>query len=97
MRQVVFKKRAVNAIETVCYFIESKNTPGSSAKWRHDLVGFISSRADIQRLKFPLCHYQKFAAKGFSCFVYKKEWIIVFKYSATKLTVYRVVHSSRLK
>ena len=97
MRQVEFKKRAVNAIEAVCDFIEGKNTPGSSANWYYDLVDFTIKHANIKLLKFPLCYHQKFAEKGFSCFIFKREWIIVFKYSGTKLIVYRFVHGSKLK
>ena len=97
MRQVEFKPRAVKAIEAVCEFIESKNTPGSSAKWYTALVHFVVQRSQNETLQFPLCNYAKFAAKGFSCFVYRKEWIVVFKYSSNKLIVYRFVHGSKLK
>ena len=92
-----FKPRAVNAIDSVCEFIERRNTTGSSIKWYTGLVQFVINRAQTGTLQFPLCNYPKFAAKGFSCFIYKKEWIVVFKYSMNKLTVYRFVHGSRLK
>ena len=97
MRRVEFKPRAVRSIDAVCEFIESKNTPGSSNGWYTSLVTFIVDRAQISNLKFPLCNYAKFASKGYSCFVFKKEWIIVFNYSSNKLTVERFVHGSRLK
>ena len=97
MRQVEFKKRATNGIESVCMFIESRNLPGSSAKWYRHLVHFIVKRAGTQTLKFPLCNHSKFAAKGFSCFIYKKQWVVVFKYTDTKLTVYKFVDGSRLR
>ena len=97
MRLVEYKLRAVNAIEAVCDFIESKNVPGSSVKWYSALLQFIDRQAQIKKIQFPLCNYHKFAAKGFSCFVFKKEWIVVFKYSHEKLIVYRFVNGSRLK
>ena len=97
MRQLLFKKRAYTAIEQVCAFIESKNRPGSSSKWRYDLVSFVSNKSNLSNIRFPLCNHPKFAAKGFSCLVYKKEWVIAFKYTPTTLTVYRIVNGSRLK
>ena len=97
MRRVEFRPRAVKAIDSVCEFIESKNTPGSSVKWYSNVVQFIINRAQVETLQFPLCNYPKFVTRGFSCFIYKKEWIIVFKYSSRKLTVYRFVHGTRLK
>lgn len=97
MRQVEFKPRASKAIIQVCDFIEGQNTPGSSVKWYNSVLTFIDKRSKLTKLKFPLCNYEKFATKGFCCFVYKKEWIVVFKYSETTLTVYRFVHGSKLK
>lgn len=97
MRKVGFKKRAINAIDSVCEFIESKNLLGSSAKWYVALIDFIDERANLSTIKFPLCNYHKFEQKGFSCFIYKKQWVIVFRYTDTTLTVYQLVHGSRLK
>ncbi len=97
MREVEFKQRAISAIDAVCEFIEEQNTPGSSVKWYHALIKFIVRRAGTTRIKFPLCNYHKFAAKKYSCFVYKKQWIVVFKYTDSKLAIYQFVHGSRLK
>ena len=97
MREVEFKPRATKAIDAVCAFIEGKNTPGSSVKWYSTLIQFVVKRAQTTRLKFPLCNYAKFAQKGYSCFVFKKEWIVVFRYSSDELIVERFVHGSRLK
>lgn len=97
MRTVEIKDRARNAIDDVAEFIELINVLGSSAKWVNKLYDFMEEMAALPLKQFPLCHNTKLAGMGFSCRVYKQKWVIVFKYTPAKITIYRFVLGSKLK
>ena len=97
MRVVEVKSRARIAIDDLAEFIEIINMPGSSAKWVNKVYDFIGEIAQTPVRSFPLCYNKKLAAMGFSCRVYKRKWIIAFKYTDKKFIVYRFVLGSKLK
>ena len=97
MREIIIEPYTEDAIIELCDFVESKNTTGSGERFYKRLLDFIESYATLTNLKFPLCQNKNFAARKWSCLIFKDKWVIAFSYSENKMTIHRFVLGSKLK
>lgn len=97
MRRIILRPRAKSAIEDVVDFIELINTPNSSDKWLNKIEGFLQHLAKSPLKSFPLCKNQRLAKLNYSCTVFNRKWVIVFKYTESTITVLRFVLGGKLK
>jgi hypothetical protein len=90
------KKRAGNTLADVAEWIEEQNTIGAGDRW---LKQFYTDMEHIGKigLKAAICKDESLAKYDYRCFSYKDKWIVAYKITANKLTVYRFVLGSRLK
>ena len=84
----------MNVIDSIADFVESKNTPGSGARFA------LKFKAAIEKLAVPnvahtLCHHPVFAAYGYSCSHFN-DWVIAFQIQGNELIVHEIVHGSLL-
>jgi hypothetical protein len=96
MRELIIKKRAENAIYKVAQFVASKNFPSSGGKFINEVFDFCIDYS-LLNLKHPLCKNSVLAKHGYSCTVYKKKWVVVFKCTDKQFIVYRFVYGAMLK
>ena len=96
MRQLIIKKRAENAIYRVAQYVASINFPSTGEKFINEVIDFCIENAFI-KVKYPLCKNQVLAKHGYSCMVYKKKWVVVFKCTDKQFIVYRFVYGAMLK
>lgn len=92
--KIIISERALDAIDAVSKFVESKNTKGSGARYAMRLKAAIKSLA-IPNVQYSICHHHKFAAQGYSCSQFN-DWVIVFKIDNNKLVIFEIVHGSLL-
>lgn len=97
MRSLDVKPKAQEAIEDVADFLELINTPGSSVKWVNKLEAFLEKLAAVPLKQFPFCNNANLARQKFSCSVFNKKWVVVFRYTENTITVYRFVLGAKLK
>ena len=97
MRTVIISPNAEKNIYRVADFVELINMPESGDRWFNKLMDFIQDSANTPVKTFPFCNNLKLALSGYSCFVFNKKWIIVFRYTSSTLTVYRFVLGAKLK
>ncbi len=95
MQRVIILPRAERVIQSVAYFIEEKNTSGSSDKWVNEILDFILSHAHTATL-YGLCRNQHLAIRKYSCIVFKKKWVIVFKQTQSTFTVHQIIYGPNL-
>ncbi len=92
--EVIITPRALNVIKEIAGYVESMNTPGSGARFA------VKFKNRIQKLAIPdttyaLCSHHVLAAYKYSCSYYD-DWVIAFRISGDKLTVYDIIHGSLL-
>lgn len=92
--KVIISERALDTIDAVAKFVESKNTKGSGGRYALRLKAAIRSLA-IPNVQYPIFNHHKFAAQGYSCSHFN-DWVIVFKIENNKLLVFEIVHGSLL-
>jgi len=96
MPSVIIKPNAEKGIIAVAQFIESKNTQGGGAKWTNSVIDFIISYSEV-KIIFPLCRNTRFAKRKYSCIVFRKKWVIVFKKSSSAFTVHYFIYGPKLR
>jgi hypothetical protein len=96
MRRFIILPKAKAAITDVAEFIELINTPGSSEKWLRKVEEHFRFLITSPLKYFPLCNNEKLAKLNYSCSVFNRKWIIVFRYTATTITIHRFVLGSKL-
>jgi len=96
MRQLIIKKRAENAIYRVAQYVASQNFPATGEKFINEVIDFCIERSFID-VKYPLCKNRVLARHDYSCMVYKKKWVVVFKCTDEQFIVYRFVYGPMLK
>ncbi len=94
-RKVIIRPRAEKAIQAVALFIESKNTPGSGAKWVNQILDFLLLRSAIVS-SYPLCRNIHLSQRNFSCIIFNKKWVIVFKQTKRTFDVHQVIYGPNL-
>jgi hypothetical protein len=48
-------------------------------------------------VKYALCKDESLAKYQYRCFTYNEKWVVAYKITSTKITVYRFILGSRLK
>ncbi len=89
-------KRAENAIYNVAKHIAEQNFPDTGEAFINEVIDFCISYAPLQ-ISHPLCKNEILARYKYHCLIFKKKWIVVFKYSPSQFTVYRFIYGPRFK
>ena len=84
----------MGAINSIADFVESKNTPGSGARFARKFMSAIEKFAK-PNVQYALCNYRAFAAFGYSCRMVN-DWVVGFKIVDHELIVYEIIHGSLL-
>lgn len=94
--QVVIKKRALNTLEKVADWIASQYFLDTGVKWLDEFASMAQELADAE-VKHALCRHESLSRWQYRCFTYKNKWVVAYKISRTKFTIYRFVLGSRLR
>jgi len=86
--------KALNVIYAISDFVESKNTPGSGARFSLKFKSEIKKLA-VTDVQFALCSHPVLAALNYSCSHFN-DWVIAFRISSNELIVYEIIHGSLL-
>ena len=86
--------KALKVINAIADFVESKNTPGSGARYA------LRFKSAIEKLALPdvqhtLCNHAVLASYKYSCSHFN-DWVIAFRIENNTLIVYEVIHGSLL-
>src|SRR4051812_44710621 len=93
--KIVFAPKALKTLRGIGDFVESINTPGSGARYVNRFIDAIEKHAQPD-LTYKLCNNLELARLKYSCTFYNN-WVITFRVTGDKFTVYRIIHSSILK
>jgi hypothetical protein len=96
VRELVIMKRAENAIYKVAQYRASEYFPHTGEKFIEEVIDFCSRYAALE-ISHPLCKNATLAKYSYSCLVFKKKWVIAFKYTEKELRVYRFIWGPKLK
>jgi hypothetical protein len=96
MRSLIIMKRAENAIYKVALYRASKSFPETGEKFINEVIDFCLKYAAL-KVNHPPCKNEILAKHGYSCAVYKKKWVIAFKYSDEEFRVYRFIWGPKLR
>jgi hypothetical protein len=86
--------KAMQVIDAIANFVESKNTKGSGARYALKFKVAIEKLA-LPNVQYSLCNHPILAAYKYSCSHFN-DWVIVFKIENEELTVYEIIHGSLL-
>jgi len=92
--QLKITLKAMQAIDSIADFVESKNTPGSGARYALKFKSAIEKLA-VPNVKHTLCHHPVLASFNYSCSHFN-DWVIAFRIADDELTVYEIIHGSLL-
>jgi plasmid stabilization system protein ParE len=92
--KITISRRALNVIDSIADFVESKNTPGSGARYALKFKTAIEKLA-IPNVEYGLCAHPLLAAYKFSC-SYFNDWVIAFRIQDGELVVHDIIHGSLL-
>jgi hypothetical protein len=87
--EVFYKQNALDTLNEIANFIESKNTKVSGYRFIEKVFEFISDYS-IPNIQYQLCKYSKFREKNFSC-IFFHDWVIAFKIENEAFIVYEIV------
>lgn len=96
MRKVVIMKRAENALFKVALYRAEQYFPETGEKFINEFIDFCIACANL-KVKFPYCKHKTLSKYKYSCFVFKKKWIVAFKYNAKEMIIYRIIWGPNLK
>lgn len=94
--RLVVKKQAANTLARLADWIDEQNTPGAGDRWLSEVYNHLSHIGKIG-LQYAICKDESLAKYQYRCFTYNEKWVVAYKITATKITVYRFVLGSRLK
>ena len=94
--KIVIKKRAQNTLEKVAAWIISQNFVDTGIQWLDDFETTMEHMAKTG-VKYAICKDESLAKYHYRCFSYNEKWVVAYKITATKITVYRFILGSRLK
>ncbi|MCX6273943.1 MAG: type II toxin-antitoxin system RelE/ParE family toxin [Bacteroidetes bacterium] len=92
--EVFLKFSAERQITAIAVYIEQKGYPFTAEKFAGKLYQFAESLATAP-FGNPLCRNVKLAVLGYRCAVFQK-WIFIYKVYKQRLTIYRIIHGSRM-
>lgn len=96
MPGLVIMKRAENAIYNIARYKASQYFPETGEKFIDEIIDFCLAYAGL-KIKHPLCKRESLSKYKYSCLVFKKKWIIAFKYSDKEFRVYRFIWGAKVK
>jgi hypothetical protein len=94
--KVEIKKRAQNSLEKVVEWIIAQQFLDTGLKWLDDFEDTVEHMAKTG-VKYAICKDESLAKYEYRCFTYKQKWVVAYKITATKITIYRFILGSRLK
>ncbi|MDB5282901.1 MAG: hypothetical protein JWO06_1976 [Bacteroidota bacterium] len=65
--------------------------PDTGLKFVISVEEYLQTFCSLTNLEFPLCKNKLLARKKFSCVIFKRKWVIAFKYSKNTLTVHQFI------
>jgi len=86
--------QALSVIDAIADFVESKNTPGSGARFALKFKSAIEKLA-LPNVQYSLCTHPVLAAYKYSCSHFNS-WVIAFRVLENELIVYEIIHGSLL-
>jgi hypothetical protein len=86
--------KALNVIDSIADFVESKNTKGSGNRFALKFKSAIE-RLAMPNVQYALCAHHILAMFGYSCSHFN-DWVIVFKINNDELIVFEIIHGSLL-
>jgi plasmid stabilization system protein ParE len=86
--------KAMRVIDAIAAFVESKNTPGSGARYVLKFKSAIEKLA-VPGVQYSFCNHPMLAVHGYSCTRFN-DWVIAFKIRNGDLIVYEIIHGSLL-
>ena len=91
---IEIKAPAMQTLERIAGWVESKNTEGSGSRFLTKFYDFIASQANsISSL--PLCKFPDFNKRNLICLFYN-DWVIVCKSEKDKITIHLIIHGTWL-
>ncbi len=96
MCELVIMKRAENAVYKVAQYRASEYFPSTCEKFINEVIDFCLKHASL-KITYPLCKSATLAKHDYSCIVFKKKWVIAFKYSDKEFRVYRFIWGPKLR
>jgi hypothetical protein len=92
--EIKIMPKALNVIDAVADFVESKNTEGSGARFALKFKTAIQKLA-MPNVKYSLCNHHVLASLKYSCSHFN-DWVIAFKINNDELVVHEIIHGSLL-
>jgi len=92
--KVILTDHALNVIDEIAAFVESKNTPGSGKRYALKFKKAIEKIAK-PKVKYAICNHERLALLNYSCGHYN-DWVIAFRIENNALVVYQIIHGSFL-
>ena len=89
-------KRAETAIYKTAQFLALQYFPSTGEKFINEVIDYCQEYAEL-KIKHASCKNELLAKYGYSCIIFKKKWVIAFKYSDKQFKVYRFIYGARLK
>ena len=92
--KVKITPKALEVIDAIADFVESKNTKGSGARYALKFKAAIVKLA-IPNIQYSICDHPVLAIYKYSCSHYN-DWVIAFKINNKELIVCEIIHGSLL-
>ena len=97
MRQLIIKPDAEQSIYAVAEWLAQEYFPDTGLKFIEKVEEYLLTYCVLTNLEFPLCKNKLLAAKKLSCLIYKRKWVIAFKFTENTLTVHQFIWGGKLK
>lgn len=94
--KIVIKKRAQNTLEKVADWISTQYFLDTGLKWLDDFDKAIQELAKTG-VKYAICKHESLARYQYRCVTYKDKWVVAYKITTAKVTVYRFILGWRLR
>lgn len=96
MRRLVLKKRAQNALFKVSLLRAQDYSLKEGENFIDDFIDFCNKYAAVN-FNFPLCKNDSLKKYKYSCIVFKRKWVVAFKFTKTTLIIHRFIWGPNLK
>ena len=94
--KLVVMKRTGNTLADIADWIDDQNTSGAGDRSLNQFYDYIGQIGRVG-LKHAICKDESLAKYEYRCFTYNDKWVVAYKISPAKITVYRFILGSRLK
>jgi hypothetical protein len=97
VRQLIILPTAEKSISEVADWLASEYFLDTGLKFIEEVEVLLLDYAKLSNLVFPLCRNKKLARRKFSCIIFKRKWVVAFKYSKDKFVVHEFLWGGKLK